>query len=142
MTARLAREISWAERLPLISNRRRRGSPGSGWDPGDVGAEVVVAERDDAADGSFRGGERSNAADIDALALILPPAVKKPVVNSSRKAIRSLFTPSWNPAILASSRPPSGLSSDLYRRGGEGVLMRPARAAGGGRCGGYAWSLA
>ena len=47
------------------------------------------------------------------LTLSSPSALKKVVVNPSRKASRSPVTPAWNCSIVASSRAPSGLSSAL-----------------------------
>src|ERR1700730_15567685 len=48
----------------------------------------------------------------------LPPALKKPFVNSSTNARRSFLTPPWNCPTVASSKAPSGLSCDLKRYGG------------------------
>jgi hypothetical protein len=46
------------------------------------------------------------------------PAAKKFSTKSSRKAGRSVRTPVWKASMVASSRPPSGLSSLWYRYGG------------------------
>src|SRR5438552_5738865 len=49
------------------------------------------------------------------LTLSSPRALKKSVVNCSRKAARSVFTAASKLAMVVSSSPPSGLSLALYR---------------------------